>query len=296
MSEKKKIEPNLARALLQEQFPEWSDLSFVLVPSAGTDHDLFRLGEDKLVRLPRADWTAKQVDKEQQWLPHIVPHLPLQAPIPIAKGKPTQDFPRSWSVYSWLEGENAILSPIFDLNQAAIALADLLLAMQQIDASSGPVAGAHNFGRGVPLRERDSMVRESIAELGERVDAAAVIKVWEASLEAPTWDKPPVWVHGDIHAGNLLTQDGKLSAVIDFGGLGVGDPAVDLIVAWNLLTQESREVFRSRLDVDDATWMRGQGWALSIALIALPYYYDSNPTIVANSRRVLDEILAEFAH
>ncbi|TNE51184.1 MAG: aminoglycoside phosphotransferase family protein [Deltaproteobacteria bacterium] len=293
MTSKQPIDPVLAKSLLDTQFPEWSDLPFVPVASAGTDHDLFRVGDDKLVRLPRADWTAKQVEKEQRWLPFLAPHLPLHVPVPLAKGQPTDAFARPWSVYTWLEGENAILAPLRDLEQAALQLASFLKVLQGVDASQGPPAGAHNFSRGVPLCERDELVHNAIHELGDRVDSQAVTRLWKQAVHAPVWEGPSVWIHGDIHAGNLLTLKGSLHAVIDFGGLSVGDPACDLIVAWNLLSSNSRRVFREAINVDNATWLRGKGWALSIALIALPYYYDTNPTIVANSRRVLTELLAE---
>lgn len=179
------------------------------------------------------------------------------------------------------------------MREAATALAQFVSALHGIDATGGPGPDQYNSFRGVPLARRDPAVRNALAALSGTVDVEAATEVWEASLRAPVWQGQPVWLHGDIHAGNLLVDGGRLSAVIDFGCLGVGDPACDLMVAWNLLTDESRAVLRVALDVDDATWARGRGWALSMALIALPYYRDTNPVIVAASNRTLAEVLAE---
>lgn len=118
---------------------------------------------------------------------------------------------------------------------------------------------------------------------------------WEAALRAPEWQGPAVWVHGDLLFGNLLVERGRLSAVIDFGCLGVGDPACDVTAAWTLFSGEARDVFRAALSVDDATWARARGWALSWGLIALPYYLDTNPLIVRDARRTIAEVLADQA-
>jgi len=120
-----------------------------------------------------------------------------------------------------------------------------------------------------------------------------VTAAWEVALAAPVWQGSPVWLHGDLQAGNLLTRQGHLSAVIDFGCLGVGDPACDLQVAWNFLSAKTRDVFRASLPVDAATWARGRGWALSVGLIALPYYQNTNPILAGISRRAIDEVLAD---
>lgn len=288
----------LTRRLLAAQFPHWAELPLAPVPSAGTSNALFRLGHDICLRLPRTPSAALEVDKEQRWLPQVAPLLPLAVPTPLALGTPAHGYPWNWSVYSWLQGEQLIPDRIADERQAATALAEFVAALRRIDLPGGPPPGQHNFGRGVPLAQRDNVVREAIAALGDRVDAAAVSAEWEAALRAPAWDAPPVWLHGDIHAGNLLLDDGRISAVIDFGGLAVGDPAVDLIVAWNLLSADGRAVFRAALEangapVDDAMWARGRGWALSVSLIALPYYWDTNPWQVEMSQRTLAALRTE---
>ena len=277
---------SLVRRLLAAQFPQWADLPMEPVASAGTDNALYRLGDDMAVRLPRIHWAAG-VDKEHEWLPKLAPFLPLAIPVPLAKGNPGEGYPWQWSVYRWLEGENATIEQIVDLSQAATDLAHFIVALQQIDPTGGPPAR-----RGVPLATRDQPTREAIAALHGTLDANIVTAAWNVALEAPAWQGPPVWVHGDLLPGNLLVKQGRLSAVIDFAGLGVGDPACDLMIAWNLFTAETRDLFHAALAVDDATWARGRGWALSQALIFIPYYLDTNPVGVAIARRTINEVLA----
>jgi aminoglycoside phosphotransferase (APT) family kinase protein len=284
---------SLVRRLLAAQFPQWADLPIEPVHSAGTDNAIYRLGRDMAVRLPRIHWATGQVDKEHQWLPRLAPLLPLIIPVPLAKGEPAEGYPWQWSVYRWLEGENATIERIADPLQAATVLAQFVAALQRIDPTGGPPSGPHNFFRGVPLETRDSHTRTAIEALHGILDTDAASAAWEAALQASAWRHPPVWIHGDLQSGNLLVVQGRLSAVIDFGGLGVGDPACDLIVAWNLLSAETRDVFRAALRVDDATWARGRGWALSVGLIGLPYYLDTNPEFVRYARHMIDEVLAD---
>lgn len=287
----------LVSRLLTVQFPRWASLSITPVESAGTDNALFRLGADMCVRLPRNERVAAQVAKEQRWLPQLAPHLPLAIPMPLVMGEPADEFPWHWSVYGWLEGETATIEGIDDQHELAASLAAFVGALRGVDATNGPASGAHNFFRGIPLAMRDKVTRESIAALNGVLAPEAlfgVTEAWQNALDTPRWRQPSVWVHGDIHGGNLLMERGRLSAVIDFGGLGVGDPACDLIVAWNFLSGESRGAFRAAVAVDDATWARGRGWALSISLVALPYYLHTNPAIVANSHWTIGEVLADF--
>ena len=285
----------LVRQLLAAQFPQWADLPIEPVHSAGTDNAIYRVGDDMAVRLPRIHWATGQMDKEHQWLPRLAPLLPLAIPVPLAKGTPGEGYPWHWSVYQWLEGENATIEPFADPGQAATELAQFIAALQRIDPTGGPPPGPHNFFRGVPLAMRDPHTRAVIASLHGTLDASALTAAWEATLQAPAWDGPPVWIHGDLSPLNLLVKRGRLSAVIDFGCLGVGDPACDLQVAWNLFSAQTRNVFRTALQVDDATWARGRGWALSVGLIALPYYQSTNPVLAGISRRTIDEVLTDQA-
>jgi aminoglycoside phosphotransferase (APT) family kinase protein len=284
---------SLVRRLLGAQFPAWADLPIEPVASAGTDNAIYRLGEDMAVRLPRVDWAVGQVEKEQRWLPELAALLPLAIPVPLAKGVPAEGYPWHWSVCRWLEGENATIERLADPCQAATDLAHFVAALQRIDPAGGPPPGADNSSRGVPLAMRDQPTRAALAALTGTLDTGAAAAAWEAALRAPASRGPPVWLHGDLHSGNLLAQRGRLSAVIDFGCLGVGDPACDAMVAWTLFSAEGRDAFRTALAVDDATWARGRGWALSVALIALPYYRNTNPEIVARAKHTIDEVLAD---
>jgi aminoglycoside phosphotransferase (APT) family kinase protein len=285
---------SLVRRLLVAQFPDWAELPIKPVDSVGTDNAIYRIGDDMAVRLPRVERAAGgRVDKEHKWLPKLAPHLPLAIPVPLAKGIPGEGYPWNWLVCRWLEGETATAERIADLRQAATALAQFIIALQRIDPAGGPTPGRHNFGRGLPLATRDVDTRKAIASLCGMLDTEAVTSAWDSALSAPAWGHPPVWIHGDLLPGNLLVHRGRLSAVIDFGGLAVGDPACDLMVAWTFLSGESRDAFREALSVDDATWERGRGWALSWALIFIPYYLKTNPVGVSVARRTIDEVLAD---
>ena len=287
------VDVALVGRLLAAQFPQWAALPLTPVHSAGTDNALYRLGSDLVVRLPRIEQATGQVEKEHQWLPRLAPHLPLAIPVPLAKGRPGEGYPWPWSVYRWLAGENASIQRIADAGQAARVLAHFIAALQRIDPTDGPPPGTHNSFRGMPLATRDTETRAAIGELSGMLDAEAVTATWEAALQAPAWQGPPVWIHGDLSPLNLLVQGGRLSAVIDFGCLGVGDPACDLQVAWNLFSAESRDIFHTALGVNDATWARGRGWALSVGLIALPYYQRTNPALAGIARRAIEQALAD---
>ena len=287
------ITPSLVGRLMAAQFPQWADLPLRPVPSGGTDNAIYRLGDDMAVRMPRIQRVVGQVEKEQRWLPRLAPHLPLAIPVPLAKGMPGEGYPWPWSIYRWLEGENAVIERLTDPCQAATELARFISALQRIDPAGGPPPGEHNFSRGVPLAARDAAVRAAIASLHGTLDTDAAAAAWEAALQARAWHGPPVWIHGDLQSGNLLAQHGRLKAVIDFGGLGVGDPACDLMVAWNLFSADSRDAFRAALSPDAATWARGRGWALSAGLIALPFYLNTSPLMVNYARHTIAEALAD---
>jgi aminoglycoside phosphotransferase (APT) family kinase protein len=281
---------DLVRRLLATQFPQWAELSIDPVVSYGTDHDIYRLGDHLAARLPRIAWATKQAAKEAEWLPKLASHLPLAIPVQLAMGQPAEGYPFEWSVYEWLPGENAN-ETIADLDQAAVDLAAFVAALRGVDATD---AHPRPFGsRGAPLAELDKNVRRAISELGDRIDAAAAVRSWEESLSASAWDGADVWVHGDLLPGNLLVIDRRLSAVIDFGGLNVGDPACDLQPAWNVFAGDSRARYRAELQVDDASWLRGRGWALYQAVMALPYYWDTNPGMIRQASHALAEVLAD---
>lgn len=286
------IDAALARRLLVEQFPQWADLPIKRVELDGWDNRTFRLGSDMAVRLPSAEAYAAQVEKEHRWLPRLAPLLPLPIPVPLAMGMPAESFPWHWSVYRWLDGEVATIGSIDDLPLFATTLGRFLDVLQHIDPADGPPPGRHNFFRGGPLTTYDAQTRDTIAALHGKIDAHAATAVWEAALAA-TWHDAPVWVHGDVAPSNLLVREGQLSAVIDFGCSGVGDPACDLVIAWTVFSGESREEFRAALPLDAATWARGRGWALWKALITLAQHINTNPIEAGKARRVIDEVLAD---
>lgn len=289
------IDVGLVRRLVADQFPQWADLPVVPVGLSGWDNATYRLGDDMSVRLPRLPRWVGQVEREQRWLPWLAPRLPLPIPVPIVEGAPAEGYPFPWSVYRWLDGDNADPGSIDDPVQAATDLAGFIAALQNLDPAGGPPPEASNGFRGVHLDdERDSpvvetRVRPKIAALEGLVDTDAVTAVWEAALAAPPWDGPPVWIHGDPAPTNMLVKDGRLSAVIDFGTLAVGDPACDLIAAWAFLPAEARGVYREALSVDDATWARGRGWGLA-AWLPSPEDFD-DPERADRIRQRLDEFV-----
>jgi aminoglycoside phosphotransferase (APT) family kinase protein len=286
------IDASLVRRLVSSQFPQWADLPIEPVAYGGWDNRTFHLGEHMIVRLPSAAAYSLQVEKEQRWLPRLAPFLPLPIPVPLAMGAPSDGYPWRWSVYRWLEGETAAIERIDDLRQFATGLAGFLGVLQRIDATGGPTTGPHNFYRGGPLTTYDAEIRQAIAALDGRIETDAVSAVWKAALAA-TWHGSPVWFHGDVSAGNLLVQRGRLCAVIDFGTSGVGDPACDLSIAWTLLERESRDVFRAAPPLDSATWARGRGWTLWKALIVFARAQATDTSEVEKSRRVIDAVLAD---
>ena len=283
------IDIPLVRRLVATQFPQWASLAVVQVESAGWDNTIFRLGPDLAVRLPRRRIGAEQVRKEHQWLPVLAPHLPLAVPVPLGHGVPGDGYPWHWTVCPWLKGELAALTRDADMGRVAMSLARFIAALQAIDPIGGPV---HEF-RGISLAARDENTRASAAVLKDSLDIRSVLGVWEAALAVPAWTGQPVWMHGDLHPANLLVEGHELGAVIDFGLLGVGDPACDLMVAWNYLSAGARHTFRTALAVDDATWSRGRGWALQFGLRAAAYSAD-NPVIGNIGRYALAAVLGDF--
>ncbi len=293
--ERVRIDAYLVRRLVAAQFPRWADLPVRPVEADGWDNRTFHLGPRMTVRLPSAAQYALQVEKEHRWLPKLAPLLPLPIPIPLAKGAPADGYPWPWSVYRWLEGETAGVGCIADLRRFATDLAEFLNALGRIDPAGGPPPGRHNFFRGGPLAVYDAETRRAITALIGRIDTDAASAVWEAALGAE-WDGSPVWFHGDVASGNLLVEGGRLSAVIDFGTSGVGDPACDLAIAWTLIAGESRDAFRATLRPDDATWARGRGWTLWKALITLAEHVDTDPSQAAEARRVIYEVLVDHKY
>jgi aminoglycoside phosphotransferase (APT) family kinase protein len=287
------IDLSVARRLVNRQFPQWSHLPITGVEFDGWDNRTFRLGSELTIRLPTGDWYAQQVDKEQRWLPVLAPQLPLPIPIPVAKGEPDSGFPYPWSVYRWLDGELASHARIADLSGFATTLAGFLNALGRVDATGGPAPGEHNFYRGGPLATYEGEALQAMEALGDEIPREAVKRAWDDAM-TPSWDRAPVWLHGDVATGNLLVRDGRLAAVLDFGCSGVGDPACDTVIAWTFFSGASRATFRAALDVDAATWSRGRGWALWKALITLVGHLERDSPDAALPRRDIERVVADY--
>lgn len=286
------IDLRLVRRLIAEQFPIWKDLPLSPVARSGWDNKTFHLGPTMLVRLPSREHYAQQVEKEQFWLPKLAPYLPLEIPKPLALGKPADGYSWNWSVYRWLDGEAAAVTEISNLSEFAVNLAQFLMALQKIDTSGGPFPGLHSFYRGGSLTHYDLETRQAIAVLSDKIDADLATAIWERALTT-SLNHPPVWVHGDISLGNLLIKRGRLSAVIDFGQMAIGDPACDLAIAWTLFTGESREMFRSTFSFDKEMWLRGRAWTLWKALRTAAGFTNPNNAESAKCWHIIKEVLED---
>jgi aminoglycoside phosphotransferase (APT) family kinase protein len=286
------ITVDLVSGLIATQFPQWAALPVRPVDVDGWDNATFRLGEKLSVRLPSAQHYVEAVEKEQRWLPVLARQLPLPVPEPVAVGEPGCGYPWPWSVNRWIDGTPVAEGDALDLPRFAADLADFLAALYRIDSAGGPLPGTHNFFRGGPLDVYEAETREALDALTGHIDTTLATDVWEAALRA-TWQGPPVWFHGDAQPGNLLLTGGRLSAVIDFGTSGIGDPSCDTTIAWTFLSGESSRVFRERLPVDSATWVRGRGWAIWKAMKVLAGALKDDPKDAILTMHVIEKILAD---
>ena len=269
------IDAALVKRLLREQFPELAELDVCLIQPGGWDNRSFRLGDELVARFPSDEAYASQVEKEYHWLPRLAPHLPVAIPTPIAKGAPGPEYPWCWSIYDWIDGDAASCSTRVNPLLVATDLARFLAALHGVDPKDGPPPGTHNFHRGGDLRVHDDEFNRALAALTGVIDRRAAGALWKKAL-ATRWREEPVWIHGDVSPGNLLLQSGRLNAVIDFGNLGVGDPACDLAIAWSWFDAAARDQFRSALPLDEATWLRGRAWALWKALVVAAGFSPTN--------------------
>ena len=287
------ITAELVSRLVATQFPQWAGLPVRPVDADGWDNATFRLGERMSVRLPSSQAYVEQIDKEHRWLPVLAPQLPLPVPQPLAKGEPGCGFPWPWSVYRWIDGQTAETGTVANLPEFAADLAGFLASLYKLDPAGGPLPGTHNFFRGGSPAHYDAETRAALAALHAHIDTELAAEVWEAALAA-SWDGPPVWFHGDAQPGNLLLDStGQLSAVIDFGTSGIGDPACDTTIAWTFLSGESQRVFKQQLPADEATWTRGRGWAIWKAMIVLVRALDTDQADAELTKRVIGKIIAD---
>jgi aminoglycoside phosphotransferase (APT) family kinase protein len=286
------IIPDLARKLIAEQFPKYSNLLIVDVEKQGHDNRTYRLGEQMLIRMPTAADYALKVPKEQELLPGLANRLSVSIPAPIKMGKPSTDYPYPFSIYKWLPGKSINLLTLTEQEkeQLAFDLSKFLKELQAIMDIKGPEPGQHNWWRGDHVSVYDKGAREQIAELAEIIDAPRALALWDQAC-ATRWNKAPIWIHGDFAIGNILMDSGKLSAVIDFGGAAVGDPACDLVIAWTYLSGKAREIFISKMDMDSDTWLRARAWALWKATFELCQIVDKNSSDALLQKTIISNIL-----
>lgn len=283
---------DLARKIIAEQFPEYASLPIVDVEKQGHDNRTYRLGRHMLIRMPTAKTYALKVPKEQELLPGLATRLSVSIPAPIKMGKPSVDYPYPFSIYKWLSGKSINLLTLTDQEkeQLAFDLAKFLKELQSINDIEGPDPGQHNWWRGDHVSVYDKGTREQIAELVEIMDVTRALALWNQAC-ATKWNKQPIWIHGDFAIGNILMDGGKLSAVIDFGGAAVGDPACDLVIAWTYLSGKAREIFMSKMDMDQDTWLRARAWALWKATFELCQIADKNSQETNLQKRIIDEVM-----
>ncbi|GAA3616589.1 aminoglycoside phosphotransferase family protein [Microlunatus ginsengisoli] len=287
------IDLELVRRLLRGQAPDLAGRDLRPAPAQGTDNLMFILGGDLVVRLPRKAAAVDGLLVERRWLATLAPRLPLGVPLPVVDGEPTSDYPFPWAVCRWLPG--APVAPGGLRTEDVPRLAEFVRALRAADPTGGPPVPPGR--RAGPLSAYDAVFERALGPAA-RVDPGLVDQrraraVWHAARDAPAWSAPGVWVHRDLYGGNLLTAGGRLSGVIDFGGLAVGDPAGDVMAAFHVVTSEDRGAFRALLAVDDDTWARGRAWALAQGLEALPYYLDTHPGMVAMARQAVAATLAD---
>jgi aminoglycoside phosphotransferase (APT) family kinase protein len=282
------VDAPLVRRLLVAQFPHLCELPLEAVQSTGTVNVIYRLGDSLCVRLPRVARWSGHLDTELEWLPKLAPRLSLAVPEPVGVGAPGRGYPFAWAIYRWIPGETFTNDRVHDDCRAARDLAEFVSELRRIDTAGAPRSGRR------PLRQLDPVTRAAIESARGVIDTDAARAAWETSLRAPTWEGSPVWRHCDLLPPNLVVDDGRLRAVVDFGAAGVGDPAADVIAAWSVFTGRARDVFRGALDVDDATWSRARGYALHQALLIIPYYPETNPEFVAMAKRTVREVLADL--
>ncbi len=318
-----RIDAALVERLVADQLPHLADRPIRTIPATGTMNAIYRLGDDLCVRLPRLKDSADRGERELHWLPRLARHLTLPIPEPVATGAPGAGYPFRWAVYRWIDGTTRADHPTGDETQLAADLAAFVLELRAIDTTAAPRAGrrplaqldaatraaiaasgdeierheataAPPAGRR-PLAQLDGATRAAIAASGDEIDRHAVTAAWDRALTAPAWDGERAWIHNDLLPTNLLVEPstGRLSAVIDFGGAGAGDPAGDVVPAWSVFGPTGRDPYRAALGVDDGTWARARGYALHQAALIIPYYAGTNPGLVSVALRTIGQVLGD---
>lgn len=284
-----RIDVALVQRLVGEQFPDLAAPVIQEVQSTGTVNTIYRVGDDICARLPRRALGEAELQREARWLPWLAERLPLPIPEPIGMGRPNADYPFVWALYRWMDGETYTDERIDDEALAARDLARFVLELRRLDPSGAPPAGRK------PLRQLDAGTRAAIEAARNLIDARAALEVWDDAVQSAAWESKAVWIHADLLRPNILTRARSISSIIDFGAAGVGDPAADVIAAWSVFGSAGREQYRSVLKVDDETWRRARGFALHQAVIAIPYYVETNPRFAALARRTVEQVLLDAA-
>ena len=286
------ITPELAKKLITIQFPEYANLHIEDVKQQGHDNRTYRLGDDLLIRMPTAESYSLKVAIEQELLPGLAKHLSVNIPVPVKMGKPSDDFPYPFSIYKWLDGDSANFLDLSDIELEVIALrlARFLKELQEIKGAEGLVPGQHNYWRGEHVSVYDKGAREQIDTLKDIIDSNSALELWERACST-RWKSEPVWIHGDLAVGNILIKDRNLSGIIDFGGMAVGDPACDLVIAWTYLSGKSREIFIQELDLDDNTWLRAKAWTLWKATYELRNIEDENSSAALLQKEIINSVI-----
>jgi aminoglycoside phosphotransferase (APT) family kinase protein len=283
------IDAGLVQGMLAEQFPALASLPIVSVPSSGTMNAIYRIGPDLYARLPRVARAVADLERERQWLPWLASQLPLPIPEPVGEGHPNEAYPLPWALYRWLEGSTYSDECVRDETQAACDLAQFVLALRRLDPSGVPRAGRR------PLRELAARTRTAIAEARGVIDTDAALSAWEEAIETPPWQGEARWIHTDLLRPNILIRAGRISAIIDFGAAGAGDPAADLIAAWSVFGPAGRKAYLSIASMDDDARRRARGFALHQAALIIPYYAETNPGFVAHAQRTVEQVLLDVA-
>ena len=276
--------------MVESAFPLWAGLALHPLGSSGTDHLLFRLGSDMVVRIPGNGGVARHVAYQAVWLERF-DGLSLQVPRVLGVGEPNEDCPYHWSVLTWIDGEDAAVAQVTDWGAAAVALGRFVAQLRTFETAGGLPSDRGNALRGAPLRRLDGWMRGAIGALAGTYESQALLAHWEEALAVPEWREPPVWVHGELHPGNIILCAGHITGVIDFGLASLGDPACDLAPAWTFLPAAQRQAFRELAGLDSAAWRRGKGWGLYCGVIALAHHGERNPVLARMAERAIAAVL-----
>ncbi|QQR53698.1 aminoglycoside phosphotransferase family protein [bacterium] len=282
----------LARKLILKQFPEFSHLPVSNIEKQGHDNRTFRLGSELLIRMPIAEDYALKVPKEQELLPQLAKYLSVNIPVPIKMGKPSTDYPYPFSICKWLPGKSINLLTLTEQEKEQLAydVAQFLKKLQTIKGLKELLPGQHNWWRGDHVSVYDQGARKQIQELAGIIDVNQALELWNQAC-ATKWNNAPVWIHGDVAIGNLLMDDGKLSAVIDFGGAAIGDPACDLVIAWTYFSRKSRQIFMSEMNMDSDTWLRARAWVLWKATYELCQIAEKNSSAAQIQKKIIEDVM-----